>query len=47
MNFGSMEVLLLDEADEELKVLPVSERAAMRTAFRKLAEIGNALPFPH
>ena len=47
MNFGPVEVLLLDEADEELKALPASERAAMRTAFRKLTEIGSALPFPH
>ncbi len=47
MNFGPVEVLLLDEADEELKALPESERVAMRAAFRKLAEIGSALPFPH
>ena len=47
MSLGSAEVFLLEEANEELRALPVGERAAMRTAFKKLEEAGSALPFPH
>ena len=47
MSFGSAEVFLLEEADEELKALPVGERVAMRTAFKKLEQAGSALTFPH
>lgn len=47
MSFGAAEVFLLEEADEELRALPVGERVAMRTAFRKLEEAGSALAFPH
>lgn len=47
MRFGSSEVLLLEEALEELSALPVAERAAMRAAFEKLVALGDKLPFPH
>lgn len=41
------EVFLTEEAEVELNALPVSERVAMRTAFKKLEQVGSALSFPH
>ena len=35
MSLGSAEVFLLEEANEELRALPVGERVAMRTVFKK------------
>ncbi|MSQ27835.1 MAG: hypothetical protein EXR51_06830 [Dehalococcoidia bacterium] len=42
-----MDVVLTEEADVELSGLPVREWRAMQSAFEKLEQYGDRLPFPH
>ena len=42
-----MDVLLTQEAEEELAGLPVGEQRSMQAAFEKLEQYGDRLPFPH
>jgi mRNA-degrading endonuclease RelE of RelBE toxin-antitoxin system len=41
------EVRYLPEAEEERKILPPGERAALYNAVRKLESLGPDLPYPH
>lgn len=42
-----MNVEIHPDAEEELRALPATERAAMLHAFEKLEVYGDQLPFPH
>ena len=42
-----MNVVLCDEVEEELKLLPMRERVAMLTALEKLEALGDQLPSSH